>query len=689
MKFKNDNEEGSENIEDSISSDNSYDSKNENILFNIDVKLGDNKTAKLYINENDDINKKIKYFCEAYKIKPELEPMIKKFVENKLNQELSTNKNSSTTSSSKQYINCKEKKYETIQSFTKQNYEYFTIEEKKLEEIENESETISDKVGDKNNQKYKTINADINIKTNKNNLRLNANNKKNIKHQKNKLENKNKNNAILNTKKDSKYNNQNILTQNIISNKKININNKLNLNKTNSNNKNNKANNKLTNKQKKINLIHINNKELFKKRPNSEGNKNKSRNEELAGIRLYNNYKNSSYKKNLILQQKHKEKDREFYKFSPDINNNSKKILQKNNNLFYNQKVEDRLINYGNKLNQKILNEKTNIILKDIKDNSFSPKIDSLSRHIAENIKSERINKLTKMKKILVNNNNKNTKNNIKCINLNKPYEKRNKSQGEKKPKNIIDPFISFGKKNNNICKGERNSYIITDNNSDSYNPDKNIFDCLYLESKLDRINKEKKINKQFKDKFTFKPVISNLAKELKKENKETKQEFLERMSSLEKKDKHKNLKKELINNSFIPIITRGPKNVNQREINENLKGYYDKRIFGKKEQLQINEKKNNIEKKKYYLLKTSELIMKMKSEKYKILFELLDSDKDGLISYDKIKLTGINNDILTAITPVLRELYQLKTSFDFKTFSNKLDNLLTQQNIKNIINSS
>ena len=160
-------------------------------------------------------------------------------------------------------------------------------------------------------------------------------------------------------------------------------------------------------------------------------------------------------------------------------------------------------------------------------------------------------------------------------------------------------------------------------------------------------------------------------------------------MSSLEKKDKHKNIKKELINNSFIPIITRGPKNVNQREINENLKGYYDKRIFGKKEQLQINEKKNNIEKKKYYLLKTSELIMKMKSEKYKILFELLDSDKDGLISYDKIKLTGINNDILTAITPVLRELYQLKTSFDFKTFSNKLDNLLTQQNIKNIINSS
>ena len=31
---------------------------------------------------------------------------------------------------------------------------------------------------------------------------------------------------------------------------------------------------------------------------------------------------------------------------------------------------------------------------------------------------------------------------------------------------------------------------------------------------------------------------------------------------------------------------------------------------------------------------------MKMKCEKYKELFEKLDSDNDGLISYDKIKLT-------------------------------------------------
>ena len=27
-----------------------------------------------------------------------------------------------------------------------------------------------------------------------------------------------------------------------------------------------------------------------------------------------------------------------------------------------------------------------------------------------------------------------------------------------------------------------------------------------------------------------------------------------------------------------------------------------------------------------------------MKSEKYKLLFDMLDSDKDGLISYEKIK---------------------------------------------------
>ena len=652
MEIKNENEDGSENVEESISSDNSYDSKNYNILFNIDVKLSNNKIAKLYINENDDINEKIKYFCEAYKINPELEPKIKKIVESKLNQELSAYKNSSTASSSKQIINNKE---------NNENREFLPVQDRLLEQIENESDTISEH---ENTQKNKLINNNDFIKTNNgfvnNKNKININNK-NVKKEKNYKNN----NLNLNTKKiQSNYNKQALNnTKNIISNK----------------------NNKENYKPKKINVIKMNNKKLIKKRPNSA--KNYTNNKDSSKNRLYNNINNTP-KKKLIFQQKYIEKNQN-HKFSPEINNNSKKIYQKNYYLTNNPKVEDRLINYGNKLNQKKLNEKTNILLNNIHNNSFSPKIDNFSRYIAENTKSERINKLSAIGDYLTTTNkiNSNKKNKIKLMNLKKPLEKRNLSQGNNIPKNLIKTFVSFGE-NNNIFNIENKSSLLTEN---KYYPEKNIFDCLYLESKLDKINKEKEIKKQFKDKYTFRPKISNLAKELKKENKETKKEFIERLSSLEKKDKR--IKKENMNykndnnkNNFKPKITRGPKNSKQREIDENLKGYYDKRIIKQKEDLQNNEIINNKEKKKYYIQKSSEIIMKMKCEKYKLLFNKLDSDNDGKISYDKIKLTGINNDILLELSPVLRELNESKKNMDLKTFCIKVDKLFTDKNINNII---
>ena len=651
MEIKNENEDGSENVEESISSDNSYDSKNENILFNIDVKLSNNKIAKLYINENDDINEKIKYFCEAYKINPELEPKIKKIVESKLNQELSAYKNSSTASSSKQIINNKE---------NNENREFLPVQDRLLEQIENESDTISEH---ENTQKNKLINNNVFIKNNNgfvnNKNKINVNNK-NVKKEKNYKNN----NLNLNTKKIQSNNNKQALnnTKNIISNK----------------------NNKENYKPKKINVIKMNNKKLIKKRPNSA--KNYTNNKDSSKNRLYNNINNTP-KKKLIFQQKYIEKNQN-HKFSPEINNNSKKIYQKYY-LTNNPKVEDRLINYGNKLNQKKLNEKTNILLNNIHNNSFSPKIDNFSRYIAENTKSERINKLSAIGDYLTTTNkiNSNKKNKIKLMNLKKPLEKRNLSQGNNIPKNLIKTFVSFGE-NNNIFNIENKSSLLTEN---KYYPEKNIFDCLYLESKLDKINKEKEIKKQFKDKYTFRPKISNLAKELKKENKETKKEFIERLSSLEKKDKR--IKKENMyykndnnKNNFKPKITRGPKNSKQREIDENLKGYYDKRIIKQKEDLQNNEIINNKEKKKYYMQKSSEIIMKMKCEKYKLLFNKLDSDNDGKISYDKIKLTGINNDILLELSPVLRELNESKKNMDLKTFCIKVDKLFTDKNINNII---
>ena len=75
------------------------------------------------------------------------------------------------------------------------------------------------------------------------------------------------------------------------------------------------------------------------------------------------------------------------------------------------------------------------------------------------------------------------------------------------------------------------------------------------------------------------------------KEKNENKKEFLERISSNKKKNIDR--KKECYNtNSFRPKISRGPKNEKQREVNENLKGYYDKRLIKQEEELQKNDDK-------------------------------------------------------------------------------------------------
>ena len=47
----------------------------------------------------------------------------------------------------------------------------------------------------------------------------------------------------------------------------------------------------------------------------------------------------------------------------------------------------------------------------------------------------------------------------------------------------------------------------------------------------------------------------------------------------------------------------------------------------------------------------------KLKKEKLKELFNKLDYDNDGYISLKNIKLSSINNQILTALTPVLTKL--------------------------------
>ena len=84
--------------------------------------------------------------------------------------------------------------------------------------------------------------------------------------------------------------------------------------------------------------------------------------------------------------------------------------------------------------------------------------------------------------------------------------------------------------------------------------------------------------------------------------------------------------------------------------------------------------------KKNIYLKKSMEIIMKTKMEKIKQIFNLLDSDNDGFISSDKIKLSNLNQKILVLITPLLEELQSNQDNMTFKEFYDKAEPLLNNQ---------
>ena len=218
-----------------------------------------------------------------------------------------------------------------------------------------------------------------------------------------------------------------------------------------------------------------------------------------------------------------------------------------------------------------------------------------------------------------------------------------------------------------------------------------NAFDYLYYESEnLGKKNKKKQ-ELNFKRNHPFKPRISQYAKNI--NNNESTNEFFNRISknleeikivnSKPKKNKPNLLEKNDINNNynFRPRISRGPKNENQRDINVDLNGFYDKRITKEKNKLQKLKEEEEQEKKNIYNQKSKDIIIKMKFKKYKELFSKLDSDQDGLISSSKIQLTKVEKNVLQNITPILEELNQTKKEMDFKEFCLKIDKLMTEKN--------
>jgi len=75
-------------------------------------------------------------------------------------------------------------------------------------------------------------------------------------------------------------------------------------------------------------------------------------------------------------------------------------------------------------------------------------------------------------------------------------------------------------------------------------------------------------------------------------------------------------------------------------------------------------------------------LLRKQNNNLYKEIFNLLDSDKDGLISYKKIRLSLLDNNLLKILTPILEELQQNNFILNYNEFIIKLDKCIQNNNI-------
>ena len=214
-----------------------------------------------------------------------------------------------------------------------------------------------------------------------------------------------------------------------------------------------------------------------------------------------------------------------------------------------------------------------------------------------------------------------------------------------------------------------------------------NTFDYLYYESEQQDEKIRKKQELYFKRYYPFKPRISPYAKQLKNKNKESTAQFINRISKNLEEIKTVNKSRTNMNNNnkntFRPKISRGPKNPNQRNVTVNLDGFYDKRITKEKNELQKKKNEEDKEKKNLYNQKSKDIIIKMKIQKYKEIFNLLDSNKDGFISNSEIQLTKIDERVLKNISPLLEELNKTKKRMNFKEFCIKIDKLMIEKKLE------
>ena len=379
-------------------------------------------------------------------------------------------------------------------------------------------------------------------------------------------------------------------------------------------------------------------------------------------------------KRRQIQDEEEESKDNENNSFTPKIDKNSKRMVQSK----YYGKIEDKLISYGNQSKEKIKREVELKNEMELSQCNFKPHLNRKTKvlgGIKRRIREEELPEQT--------------------IAINPEYLTKQKS-----PKSADISFANSSQ--NNFTAGSSTSdieYKTYYNPKHKVNkttkiyhrnvpvpkldPSNKLHDFLYIESKIIEEKKEKKRKELTKEQCPFKPNLSQTSK-VNNRRHETRSNILSRL--LEKprllrehsadEPRISQLKDSVTGQKlFERNILRGPKDTNQRNMTDLL---FDKKLIEDKKKIN-NEKMNiTLEKKKMFYGRSREIIIKMKIEKYKEIFNSLDSDHDGLISSRSICLAVLDQDLLEALTPLLEELQKKRCEMNFKDFCVRVDKYLT-----------
>ena len=376
-------------------------------------------------------------------------------------------------------------------------------------------------------------------------------------------------------------------------------------------------------------------------------NKNNIKN---PGIRLYEeNIGHVSKKVQSLKEKLEEQKKLEDLKltFKPKINDYSRKLVENNYNGI---KIENRLINFGkiyenkNKSQQNIKNETNKIFTK--KD--------------VTNIEKQKNKKRKNLTPI----------NNLNYIKKSKIKLDLNKTEENSRDNNKIKTKENKSKRN--------------------LTPDNNLYEYLYLESKLLKQKRDDAIQKNLDLTCPFKPKLNDSFNKNIKNNEgdvfqrlyNIKYENRKLATEMKLKKKFnfysddntpdflykKNIKK--YNNNI-----KTDNNNSNRDSSKNDNSYINSinRIINEDN---IDKDDFNKENKKNYIKKSYITILKAKYIKYFELFNSLDSDKDGIISYKKIKLSNVDTEKLISLAPILYEIQYKGLELDFQAFYEKIKNL-------------